>query len=283
MKTPVIDYYINQGVIKNEQVKSFENDFSQSKKQFSVLMVELALEQKLISLKQYKDYFLNIQKLQWVDDSELLDIDKHILNEIPVDIVYEYHVLPLRYENSKLILVMIDPSDKSMQTEISFFSKKLITPAVANPVFLNKIFAKYYNLVFLKTFKNFYTLSFLATPLPKKIENSPMVPPVPKVNKPEPQQPLKAPPAPLPQHIGPFNNQNEDKSEFIFIPKEPTLEISEDEEEPVQTPKIPPKPAENKLPLPEKKIERDYDGNLNLERTNTNISLDLETDPKKDK
>lgn len=85
--------------------------------------------------------------LPWVDPPELLmEVPPDVLALIPADFAERYKVIPLRFENRRLTLAMLNPSDLRAVEEISFATGLIIRPVIAPEVRLLLALEKHYDI-----------------------------------------------------------------------------------------------------------------------------------------
>ena len=79
-------------------------------------------------------------------DEQLRSVSPDIIALFPKELVEKYSVIPLRRENKRLTLAMLDPSDLSVMDEISFVTGYFIIPMVAPELRLLMALEKYYDI-----------------------------------------------------------------------------------------------------------------------------------------
>lgn len=80
------------------------------------------------------------------EPDELMNIPPSIVEAVPLEMVEQYQVVPLRLENRRLFLVMADPSDLPAIDQIAFRTGHVIVPMVAPEIRLLMALEKYYGI-----------------------------------------------------------------------------------------------------------------------------------------
>ena len=81
-----------------------------------------------------------------VDPDDLMNIPLSVIAIVPLEMVEQYRVVPLRLENRRLFLVMGDPSDLPAIDQIAFRTGLVIVPMVAPEIRLMMALEKYYDI-----------------------------------------------------------------------------------------------------------------------------------------
>lgn len=81
-----------------------------------------------------------------VSPDELMNIPPSIAGAVPLEVVKQYQVVPLRLENRRLSVVMADPSDLYAIDQIAFSTGHVIVPMVAPEIRLLMALEKYYGI-----------------------------------------------------------------------------------------------------------------------------------------
>jgi hypothetical protein len=79
-------------------------------------------------------------------DEQLRSVSPEIITLFPKELAERYNVIPLRRENKRLTLAMMDPSDLSVMDEISFVTGYFIIPLVAPELRLLMALEKHYDI-----------------------------------------------------------------------------------------------------------------------------------------
>ncbi len=81
-----------------------------------------------------------------VDPEELMNIPPSVVELVPLEMVEQFRIIPLRLENRRLFLVMADPSDLPAIDQIAFRTGFVIVPLVAPEIRLQMALEKYYDI-----------------------------------------------------------------------------------------------------------------------------------------
>ncbi len=85
-------------------------------------------------------------RVPFVETEIFTKIDPNAIKAIPRKLAAKYKVIPIKLEDKKLHLLMLDPSDLSARDEISFTTGYVINPLVAPEVRILLLLEKYYGI-----------------------------------------------------------------------------------------------------------------------------------------
>ena len=80
----------------------------------------------------------------WNESEENVEVPRHILSKFPQDYLRQNKVVPVKYENGKLHLLMANPLNQSLINDIRFRTKATIIPYFASPSYIEKLINKLY-------------------------------------------------------------------------------------------------------------------------------------------
>ncbi len=115
---------------------------SQKKKDEDIIQTLLRLNK--IDEKTLIEFFKTILPGKvWTGEVENLDIPSHILNSIPQEFLRKNKVVPIKYENGRLHVLMLNPLNQTLINELRFYTKAGgIVPYVAPLSVIEKILDK---------------------------------------------------------------------------------------------------------------------------------------------
>ncbi len=150
-------------------------------------LIELEyLDEKILSRALSKQH-----GVPFVEPEVFIKIDPNTIKAIPRKIAARYKVIPVKIEDKKLHLLMLDPSDLNARDEIGFTTGCVIKPLVSPEVRILSLLEKYYGV---KRDLRYITLSRADTKEFLKKE-APAKPPPAKRKKPSPPfKPTTLPP-----------------------------------------------------------------------------------------
>lgn len=79
-----------------------------------------------------------------VSHSELLDVPPEVINRLSAAVAEKFRVIPVRLESKRLYVAMADPTDFTVQEELSFITGNIIVPLIAPEINILLALEKYY-------------------------------------------------------------------------------------------------------------------------------------------
>ncbi len=129
------------GFLKDEEARKAIADTKDGEDIFQTL-----LRLNIMTEKDIATFFQNIlpQKV-WRGSTEHIDIPSHILNSIPQDFLRKHKIVPVKYENGKLHVIMLNPLNQSLINELRFYTNASgVVPYFAPPSVIEKALDKHF-------------------------------------------------------------------------------------------------------------------------------------------
>ncbi len=127
------------GFLKQEEIKSI---LSQKNSDENIVQTLLRLK-KMDEDTLMRFYETILPHRVWKEEVASIDVPSHILNGIPQEFMKKHKLVPIKYENGELHVLMIDPLNSSLINDLRFYTKaQKIKSYAAPPSLIDKLLDK---------------------------------------------------------------------------------------------------------------------------------------------
>ena len=142
MKKKLGTILIEDGLIDKAQLDDALHIQRKSGSKLGTILIQLGYIEAETLAKVLQTQF----QVETVTPEELSNITFEVVKLIPIDMIEDYHILPLYLENSDLYIAMSDPTKTTIISELSFFTDFAINPKLIPENLLYENIKKYYDL-----------------------------------------------------------------------------------------------------------------------------------------
>ncbi len=140
----ILNLLVKTGYLKNGNIdiKKILQEMQEDEDIFQTL-----LRLKLMSEDDIVRFFSDFMPQRvWKEDITSIDVPSHILNAIPTDFIQKYKVVPVKYENGKLHVIMLNPLNQNIINELRFRTKvNAIVPYFASPSLIQRVINRFFS------------------------------------------------------------------------------------------------------------------------------------------
>ncbi len=116
----ILNLLLKAGFVKEQDIGRVLKERKEDEDIFQTL-----LRLNILTEKDIMSFFQRIlpQKIWKSTEIKELDVPSHILNSIPQEFMRKYKIVPVKYENGKLHVIMLNPLNQNLINEIRFYTK----------------------------------------------------------------------------------------------------------------------------------------------------------------
>ncbi len=115
----VLNLLVKAGILREEEAVRAVTEKKEDEDIFQTL-----LRLGILTDADIMKFFENIMPHKiWRGEVQKVDIPSHILNAIPQEFLRRYKLVPVKYENGKLHVIMLNPLNQSLINELRFYTK----------------------------------------------------------------------------------------------------------------------------------------------------------------